>query len=175
VVLVEIDPDKDPRIELVSLSSGRRLVKLTGTLDEIAQRAGRVGDAWVKAIVDTDRPTTGLSETLAVMLPQATIIDVQERRAGMTSPILDRSAAAAEVPSVQNLLHDYLIDREVTGRHLDHVMAALAHLQSEPDPADPAPCCEENLLTAAIDGHGLDDVDRAGLLAGVATDGSAVR
>ncbi|WP_068056334.1 metallophosphoesterase family protein [Nocardia xishanensis] len=175
VVLVEVDPGSDPRIELVPLRSGRRLVKLTGTLDEITQRAGRVGDAWVKAIVDTDSPTTGLSEALAKMLPQATIIDIQERRAGTTNPILDRSAATAEVPSVQNLLHDYLIDREVTGRHLDHVMAALAHLQSEPDPADPAPCCEENLLTAAIDGHGLDGVDRSGLLAGVITDESAVR
>ncbi|MBF6216191.1 exonuclease SbcCD subunit D [Nocardia puris] len=175
VVLVEIDPGKDPRIELVPLSSGRRLVKLTGTLDEIAQRARRVGDAWVKAIVDTDSPTLGLSETLAAMLPHATIIDIQERRAGTASPILDRSAATAEVPSAESLLHDYLIDREVTGRRLDHVMAALAHLQSEPDPIDPAPCCEEKLLTAAIDGHGLDDVDRAGLLPGFATDGSAVR
>ncbi|MEV6338722.1 exonuclease SbcCD subunit D [Nocardia vinacea] len=174
VVLAEIEPGKDPRIHLVPLTAGRRLVNLAGTLDEIAQRASRIGDAWVKAIVDTNAPTTKLSETLAAMLPKATIVDIQERRVGATSAVLDRSAATAEVPSVTDLLHDYLSDRKVTGQQLDHALAALAQIQSEPDPTDPAPCCEENLLTAALSGKGIDSVDRAGLLLAAGPDGSAV-
>ncbi|OXR41118.1 Nuclease SbcCD subunit D [Nocardia cerradoensis] len=176
VVLAEIEPGTDPLIELVPLTTGRRLVNLTGTLDEIAQRASRVSDAWVKAIVDTDRPTTNLSETLAAMLPKATIVDIQERRAGATSPVLDRSAATEEVPSTTDLLHDYLLDRKVTGRRLDHAMAALAQIQAAPDPGEGVTCCEEDLLAAALGGHGLDHVDRTGLLLAAAdcSDGSAV-
>lgn len=175
IVLAEVEPGADPRIELVPLTAGRRLVNLTGTLDEIAQRAGRIGDAWVKAIVHTDRPTTNLSETLAAMLPKATIVDIQEHRTGASSPVLDRAAATAEIPSVTDLLHDYLVDRNVTGRVLEHALAALAQIQTEPDPGDPLPCCEENLLAAALDGHGLDHVDRSGLLlAALDSDGSAV-
>ena len=175
VVLAEIEPGIDPRIELVPLTSGRRLVNLTGTLDEIAQRASRIGDAWVKAIVNTAKPTTNLAETLAAMLPKTTIVDIQEHYAGATSPVLDRSATTEEVPSTTDLLHDYLIDRKITGRRLDHAMTALAQIQAEPDPSEPATCCEEDLLTAALGGHNLDHVDRTGLLLTAADgiDGSA--
>ncbi|MFE3280677.1 exonuclease SbcCD subunit D [Nocardia sp. NPDC059239] len=172
VVLAEIEPGRDPHIELVPLSAGRRLANLTGTLDSIAQRANRIGDAWVKVIVDTDGPITDLSQTLTAMLSKATIVDIQERRAGATSEVLDRSAAA-EVPGVTDLLRDYLTDRKVTGRQLDHVLAALAQIQSEPDQAEPAPCCEENVLNAAIGGHDITDTDRAGLLHAVGTEAKA--
>lgn len=172
VVLAEIAPGRDPRIEVVPLTSGRRLVKLVGTLQEITQRAGRIGDAWVKAVVDVAEPTPSLPETLAALLPRATIIDIEEHRPGAVSRVLDRAASTDELPSVEYLLHDYLADRKVTGRTLDRVMATLVHLQAEPDPTDPTPCCEETLLTAAIAGHGLDEVDHTGLLVNAETIGS---
>ena len=164
VVLAVIAPGAAPRIELQPLSSGRRLIHLTGTLEEIEQRADRVGDAWVKAVVNVDVPTTFLPETLTKMLPEATIVDVEERRPGAVSRVLDRTASTAELPGIEDLLREYLPGRGTTGPALDHVMATLSHLQAEPDPADPGPCCEEALLTAAIAGQSLDSVDRAGLL-----------
>jgi exonuclease SbcD len=78
--------------------------------------------------------------------------------------VLDRTAPAAELPGIEDLLREYLSDRGTTGPALDHVMATLSELQAEPEPADPAPCCEETLLTAAIAGESFDGVDRAGLL-----------
>lgn len=165
VVLAEVGPGANPRIELVPLSSGRRLIRLEGTLEEIAQRAGRVGDAWVKAVVNVEASRAFLPETLARMLPEATIVDIEERRRGVAGRVLDREASTGELPDIKDLLRDYLPGRGTTGPALDRAMAAFAHLQAEPDPEDPAPCCEETLLTAAIAGLPLDSVDRSGLLA----------
>ncbi len=164
VTLVELAPGAPPRVELVPLTSGRRLVRLAGTLEEIAQEAPRVGDAWVKVVVTIDAPTHTLAETLAAMLPQATIVDIDPIRPGSVSRVLDPETPTEELPGVEDLLRDYLPGRGVTGLALDHAMATFARLQAEPDPHDPAPCCEETLLTAAISGHGLQGIDRSDLL-----------
>lgn len=164
VVLAEIAPGKQPRIELEPLTSGRRLARLEGTLEEIAQQAARVGDAWVKAIVDVEVSTTFLPEALSKLLPEATIVGIEERRPGAADRVLDRATSTEELPGIEDLLREYLPGRGATGEALERVMATFAHLQAEPDHADPAPCCEENLLNAAISGSGLDGIDRAGLL-----------
>lgn len=101
----------------------------------------------------------------SVGLGKATIVDIDERRPGVAGRVLDREASAGELPDIKDLLCDYLPGRGTTGPALDRVMAAFAHLQAEPDPEDPAPCCEETLLAAAIAGLSLDGVDRSGLLA----------
>ncbi|MFD9124530.1 exonuclease SbcCD subunit D C-terminal domain-containing protein [Kitasatospora sp. NPDC059571] len=169
VVLAEIGPGAPPRIELAPLTAGRRLVRLEGTLDEIAQRANRVGDAWVKAVVNADTFNPFLSETLAKMLPRATIVDIDERRTGTADDVLHRETTTTELPGVEDLLRDYLSGRGTSGPALDRVMTAFSHLQAEPDPADPASCCEETLLTAAIAGEPLDTIDRSNLLVGTDT------
>jgi exonuclease SbcD len=166
VVLAEIAPGKQPRIELEPLTAGRRLARLEGTLEEIAQQASRVGDAWVKAIVDVDVSTTFLPEALAKLLPEATVVSIEERRPGAADRVLDRETSTEELPGIEDLLRDYLPGRGATGLALDRAMATFSHLQAEQDPADPAPCCEEALLSAAIAGDGLDGIDRAGLLIG---------
>ena len=166
VVLAEVGPGITPRIELVPLTSGRRLVRLEGTLEEIAQRAGRVGDAWVKAVVDVEFPDPSLTDSLARMLPQATVVTNIERRTGAASRVLDRETSTRELPDIEDLLREYLPGHGITGLALDRVMAAFAHLQAEPDPGDPAPCCEETLLTAALAGQPLDTIDRSSLLPG---------
>jgi exonuclease SbcD len=164
VVLAEIAPGHRPRLELAPLTSGRRLVRLEGTLEEIASRAGRVGDAWVKAVVDVDGSPSFLPDAIAAMLPEAMIVAIEERRPGAASRVLDREAATAELPGVEDLLRDYLPGRGTSGPALDRVMATRTHLQADPDPDDPTPCCEETLLTAAIEGRSLDGIDRTGLL-----------
>ncbi|MGI5484781.1 metallophosphoesterase family protein [Streptomyces lavendofoliae] len=169
VVLAEIGPDTNPRIELEPLTAGRRLVRLEGTLEQIAHRAARVGDAWVKAVVNVDTFDPSLPATLAKMLPQATLVDIDERRADTTHRVLDRQTSTTELPDIDDLLHDYLADRGTGGPALDRAMAAFAHLRAEPDPEDPAPCCEETLLTAAISGQPLDTLDRSSLLTGIDT------
>ncbi|MFF7025949.1 exonuclease SbcCD subunit D [Streptomyces klenkii] len=170
VVLAEIGPGIKPRIELVPLTSGRRLVRLEGTLEEIAQRAPRVQDAWVKAVVNVEAPDPFLPDTLAKMLPQATLVTVEEHRAGAAERLPERETAT-ELPGIEELLRDYLLGRGTTGLALDRAMAALAHLQADPEPDDPTPCCEETLLGAAIAGQPLGGYDRSSLLSG--TDSTA--
>jgi exonuclease SbcD len=174
IVLAEIGPGIQPRIELVPLTSGRRLVRLEGTLEEIEKRAGRVGDAWVKAVVNVEAFNAFLPDTLTKMMPQATIVEIDERRPDAADRVLDRETATNDIPDVQDLLRQYLPGRSITGLALDRAMATFAQLQAEPDPDDPTPCCEENLLTAAIAGQGLDAIDRANLLT-TATDSEATR
>ncbi|MER8261803.1 metallophosphoesterase family protein [Streptomyces albidoflavus] len=169
VVLAEVGPTVTPRIEPVPLTSGRRLVRLEGTLEEIAQRADRIHNAWVKAVVDVEVSDPFLPDTLAKLLPRATLVAVDERRAGATGSVPKQREASTELPGIEELLRDYLPGRGTTGLALDRAMAALAHLQAEPDPDDLAPCCEENLLTAAIESRPLDGLDRSGLLSGTDT------
>jgi exonuclease SbcD len=169
VVLAEIGPGASPRIQLEPLTAGRRLVRLEGTLEQITHRAARVGDAWVKAVVNVDAFDPSLPDTLAKMLPQATLVDIDERRTGTAHRVLDRQASAAELPDIDDLLHDYLADHGTAGPALDRAMTAFAHLRADPDPEDPAPCCEETLLTAAIAGQCLDTIDRSSLLTGIDT------
>jgi hypothetical protein len=169
VVLAEIAPGTNPRIQLEPLTAGRRLIRLEGTLEQIAHRAARVGDAWVKAVVNVDAFDPCLPDTLAKMLPQATLVDIDERRTGTAHRVLDRQTSATELPDIDDLLHDYLADRGTAGLALDRAMAAFAHLRAEPDPDDPAPCCEETLLTAAIAGQPLDTIDHSSLLTGIDT------
>ncbi|MDN3356840.1 exonuclease SbcCD subunit D [Actinomadura sp. DC4] len=166
VVLAEIAPGHKPRLELAPLTSGRRLVRLEGTLEEIASRADRVGDAWVKAVVNVDGSPSFLPDAIAKMLPEATIVAIEERRPEAADRVLDREAATAKLPGVEDLLRDYLEGRGTRGPALDRAMTAFTHLQADPDPEDPTPCCEETLLTAAIEGRSLDGIDRTGLLAG---------
>ncbi|WP_159929494.1 MULTISPECIES: exonuclease SbcCD subunit D C-terminal domain-containing protein [Nocardia] len=176
VVLAEIAPGREPRIELVALESGRRLVRLAGTLDQIRADASRVGDAWVKVSVHADSPVLGLSETLSEMLPKATIVGIDEYRPGAEKQIMDRTTTADDLPSVEEILREYLADGRVAGRALDHVMATLADIQADPDPADGTRCCEMSLLAAAIDGHTPENIDRAGVLTtGHTTDSEALR
>ncbi|MFF7879083.1 hypothetical protein ACFZDM_33220 [Streptomyces californicus] len=137
--------------------------------DEIAQRAGRIHDAWVKAVVHVEVPDPFLPDTLAKLLPRATLVAVDERRAGATGSVPEQREASTELPGIEELLRDYLPGRGTTGLALDHAMAALAHLQAEPDLDDPAPCCEENLLAVALESRPLDGLDRSGLLSGTDT------
>lgn len=169
VVLVEVGSGSAPRTELVPLTAGRRLVRLEGTLDEIEQRAARVGDAWVKAVVNVDTFTPGLADILAGMLPQATLVDIDERRTGAGDRVLDRQTSRRELPAIEDLLRDYLSGRGTSGPARDRVMKAFAHLQAEPDLDDPAPCCEETLLTAVIAGTPVTAVDPSRLLIGTDT------
>ncbi|XHM65368.1 exonuclease SbcCD subunit D [Streptomyces nigra] len=115
VVLAEIGPGREPLIETVPLTAGRRLIRLEGTLEEIAQRASRVGDAWVKAVVNVEAFNPSLSNTLTAMLPHATIVDVEERRADAAHRVLDRETSTRELPGIEDLLRDYLPGRGTTG------------------------------------------------------------
>jgi exonuclease SbcD len=137
---------------VVPLRSGRRLAEFTGTLDELAARADRIGDAFVKVTVATEQPTPGLAETVTALLPKATVVRVDEDCAASRVTVLDRAVTAAEAePDLRDLFRDYLAENNTSGVVVDHVMGTFGELLAAASHDEPEPCPEETLLRDAIE------------------------
>lgn len=70
VLIVESSPGQPSRVTGVPLTSGRRLVTVQGTLDEVLARADQIGDAYVKVVL-TETPRVGLADEVRSALPDA--------------------------------------------------------------------------------------------------------
>lgn len=75
VAIVEADPGRPARIRLEPLAAGRRLVDVTGTLEELRAQAASVGDAWLRVKVKVEAPVPGIVDAVREALPNA--IEVQ--------------------------------------------------------------------------------------------------
>ncbi len=75
VTVVDVLPAKPAKAREVPLSSGKRLIDVEGTFDEIVSRGEKLPDAYLRVFVDTDGPVPGLAERIRDALPQA--VDVQ--------------------------------------------------------------------------------------------------
>ena len=80
VRIVDAVPGRPVDLEVVELRSGRPLVELRGTLDEVLAQAeqargGEMGDAHVRVRLDVERPEPGLVQRLREALPA--VVDVQ--------------------------------------------------------------------------------------------------
>lgn len=81
VSIVEASPGKPARVREVALSSGRRLLDVRGSLDELAGAAAGVGDAYLRVFVACDGPTPGLAERVRELLPGAVDVHLEYERA----------------------------------------------------------------------------------------------
>jgi exonuclease SbcD len=91
VLLVEAEPGLPAQVRSVPLESGRRLVRLSGTLDQVSAAAADLGDAFVK--VEIDEPArAGLADEVREAVPAA--VDVVLAAAAMHAP---RRAAARRI------------------------------------------------------------------------------
>lgn len=75
VVLIEAKPGRPAQIESVSLSAGRKLRDVTGTLSELEALAAQVGSDFLRVRVRVDAPTPGIADRVREVLPNA--LDVQ--------------------------------------------------------------------------------------------------
>jgi len=72
VVVVEAHPGASARVNVVELTRGRPLVKLSGTLNELANAASKhQGQMILTVTVNTDEPQTGLVEQVTGLYPNA--------------------------------------------------------------------------------------------------------
>jgi exonuclease SbcD len=71
VLVSEVTPRATRPPEVVPVTSGRRLVRLEGSLDELRARAADVGDAILDVGVVTEGPTPGLADEVRSFLPNA--------------------------------------------------------------------------------------------------------
>lgn len=71
VVMIDAHPGKPATIESIPLSSGRQLMEVKGTLEEIQARAGTFGDDWLRVILRLEKPVPGINDRVKELLPNA--------------------------------------------------------------------------------------------------------
>jgi len=86
VVLVDVTPDGTRRIEQVPITSGRKLMKVKGTIEELRERAPELAGAILSIEVVTDRPSPTLADEVHEFLPDALYVRVDNPSASEYEP-----------------------------------------------------------------------------------------
>jgi DNA repair protein SbcD/Mre11 len=94
VTVVEAHPGKPAKAREVALSSGRRLVDVEGTFDEVVGKGLQLPEAHLRVFVQTEGPVPGIAERARDALPNA--VDVQLRY-----PRAEAGESAAPLSSLQ--------------------------------------------------------------------------
>jgi len=76
VVLIEAHPRLPATVQEIEVSAGRPLRDVRGTLDELRRQAAELADAYLRVTVETQGPTTGISQQVQEFLPNA--LEVKE-------------------------------------------------------------------------------------------------
>ncbi len=107
VLVVEAEPGSPAAVRPVPLTAGRALRTVRGTLDQLADRAADLGDAWLR--VEVDEPArVGLADEVRTLLPHAVAVSARpvEADGGTTrTPRLGRSP--------DELFAEYLAEQDV--------------------------------------------------------------
>ncbi|MDX1619708.1 MAG: exonuclease SbcCD subunit D [Nitriliruptorales bacterium] len=121
VLVIDVSPDAPAEVEQVSLSAGRRLRTLRGTLAELEARRDEVGDEYLRIVVE-EPSRVGLADQVRELFPGA--VDVQVAR-----PDDDRDQEEVDLDdlarSPQELFHEYLAHRDVSDEALESLFAEL--------------------------------------------------
>jgi DNA repair protein SbcD/Mre11 len=80
VTIVEASAGKPAKVREVALSSGRRLLDVEGTLDEVLAKGAKLGQAYLRVLVDTDGPVPGIAEQIRDALPNAVDVTLRYER-----------------------------------------------------------------------------------------------
>jgi DNA repair protein SbcD/Mre11 len=116
VVLFEATSTTPAEIEEVSLSSGRRLRTLRGTIPQLTERAGTTGDDFLRVIVEGPA-RAGLSDVIRELFPDAVKIMVTATERGADR----RRDIETSHTSPRDLFSRYLSERDIE----DDAMLAL--------------------------------------------------
>jgi DNA repair protein SbcD/Mre11 len=85
VVLVEARPGGAAQVESVPLRAGRRLREIDGTLTELRQMAGDVGNDYLRVKVRAEGPVPGIADQVRELLPNALDVSVEYARLEVTA------------------------------------------------------------------------------------------
>ena len=81
VCLIDAHAGKPARVSTVDIDAGRKLLDVTGTLDDLAAVADQVGDAYLKVLLRVDQPTPGIADRVREILPNALDVSLDYERA----------------------------------------------------------------------------------------------
>jgi exonuclease SbcD len=139
VVTVEARPGKAAQINRVDLSGGRNLVRLEGTLEELAAAAAaRQEPCILTATVVTEEPTLGLVEEVAQLFPEADLHLVHNRVLTQEAAAVRPDGSAVEETDFRDQFREYLAGREGLGTMADrlasHFDRLLDAVEAETEP-----------------------------------------
>jgi exonuclease SbcD len=103
VVLVELPSRGAPRMRLAPIATGRHLIELTGTLEELRSRASEAAGHFVRARVVLQGPTSALRAQVADALPGAILVEVWPELVGS-------EGAAAKPESIERTSLDEMLE-----------------------------------------------------------------
>ena len=113
---IEASPGRPAGVEQHELRGSRPLRRLEGTLDQIRPLAPEVGDALCLVTVKTEKPIPDLADRVVGMLPEATVLQVDERSSQRELKVLRaREADEGSEPTLAELFTDYVGERGVGG------------------------------------------------------------
>ena len=132
VNIIEAEPGIPAQVKSFSLTSGKRLITVRGSVDELTARSDEFGDDFLRIEVDS-APFPGLADHIRDMFP--TVIDVRillrESDDGQGTP--PEKARIGRSPQV--LFQEYLLER---GEDDEQLKALFSELLEEVDASDKA-------------------------------------
>lgn len=129
VVLVEAQPGRPATVSPQPLSGGRRLLRLSGTLEELEAIAPSVGRALCLVTVRTERPTADLEDRVRELLPDAVILQVAEDYPARRLAVIGPSGPSGDVePTFAEMFRAYLVEHGTRGPEAGNVMRTFESL-----------------------------------------------
>jgi exonuclease SbcD len=89
VSIVDASPGKPAQVREVALQGGRKLLDVRGTLEQLQQRAGEFGDAYLRVVVNTGGPVPNIVDQVRDVLPNAVDVGVDYPRDPHEAPARD--------------------------------------------------------------------------------------
>jgi exonuclease SbcD len=150
VVVVECTPGRPARVETIPLTKGRRLVRVEGSLDEIAAQKDKLHGVLAQIRVVTETRIDRLADRLHDLLPGTVIVDAWDVVPGQDQHRVSRPAAGDE-PGLRELFHAYLDDVPTLRAGRDRAKAVFEELLSAEEGERTATFDEERLLSGSSD------------------------
>ena len=94
VAVVDASPGRPAKVREVPLTSGRSLVDVQGSVDEVLAKGEAAPDAYLRVFVDTEGPVPGMAERVRDALPNAVDVVLRYER-------LDQPAEVHPVSTLQ--------------------------------------------------------------------------
>jgi DNA repair protein SbcD/Mre11 len=150
VVVVDADPGRPVKVELMPLRAGRRLHEFNGTLEELRTQASQIGDAFVRAVIASEEPIPNLAAAAQEAAPQATFVSTDPKCAASQVAVLDRTDTKGEEPGLAELFAGYLPGRVPPGAVADDILATFSALLTDLDREEPGMFSEEARLRTVL-------------------------
>lgn len=119
VLVVDVSPGEPASVEQVPLAAGRRLVTVTGTLEQVLERAEEVSNDYVKVVL-TERGRVGLADEVRRAIPDAVDVVLESPEPEQKVP---REPRHSLEPS--EAFHRYLSERGESDTRVEAMFAEL--------------------------------------------------